>query len=192
MTTMQPAVGTARRQAGAARKQPMGSAANGARHRKAPSTSGRLSAAPATTERRAVMVGHTVQILSAYDGLQGCYGTVLGGDIGTGRLAVQVRDVTGRLHHIGYEPHEMEHVAMDDSILHNATEECLLIRRHCRLACFMEYLPINQMVTGELAKAVKSRMARLRAQICMIHRAESTRPGSRFCTALVLWEGGAR
>lgn len=192
MTTMQPAVGTARRQAGAARKQPMGSAANGARYRKAPSTSGRLATAPATTERRAVMVGHTVQILSAYDGLQGCYATVLWGDMGDGKVLVVVDGGWVARREICYLSRELRHVAMDDAIRHDADEECLLIRRHTELACFWDYLPPNQERTEELAARVDKRLERLRAQIRMIQRAESTRPGRRCCTALVLWEGGAR
>ncbi len=191
MTTMQPAVGTARRQAGAAQRQPMGSAANGARPRKAPRTSGRLSTAPATTERRAVMVGHTVEILSAYDGLQGCYARVQCGDTGDGLVLVVLLGSWGERREICYSRRELRHVAMNDTICHDADEECLLIHRHALLACCTEYMPMQQEFTVHLAEAVKRRQTRLRAQIRMIQRAESTRPGNPFCTALVLWEGGA-
>ncbi len=190
MTTMQPAVGTARRQAGAAHRQPMGRAASGAQGRKASRTSGRLKNAPATTECRAVMIKHTVQILSNYDGLRGLYGTVVRGDTGDGKVLVEV-SIGDTRRTICYLSREVEHVAMDDAILHNATEECLLIRRYLRLTCCIDYMPVLQEFSGNLAEAVKRRQTRLRAQIRMVQRAESTRPGNPFCTALVLWEGGA-
>lgn len=192
MTTMQPAVGTARRQAGAAQRQPMGRAASGAQGRKASRTSGRLKNAPATTERRAVMIRHTVEILSNYDGLCGVYGTVVRGDTGDGKVLVEVRWPTDTPRQICYLSREVEHVAMDDAILHNATEECLLIHRHLRLTCCIDYMPVLQEFSGHMAEAVKRRQTRLQAQIRMIQRAESSRPGNPRCTALVLWEGGAR
>lgn len=190
MTTMQPAVGTARRQAGAAHRQPMGRAASGAQGRKATRTSGRLMKGSATTERRAVMIRHTVQIWSDYDGLCGQYGTVVRGDTGDGKVlvAVSIGDIRRT---ICYLSREVEHVAMGETLLHDADEECLLILRHTRLACCTEYMPMQQEFTAHLAEAVKRRQTRLRAQIRMIQRAESTRPGNPFCTALVLWEGGA-
>lgn len=191
MTTMQPAVGTARRHAGAAQRQPMGRAASGVRSRKATRTSGRLIEGPATTERRAVMVGHTVQIRSDYDSRCGLYGTVVRGDMGDGKVLVDVCWPSDTRRPICYLSREVEHVAMDDAILHNATEECLLIRRYLRLTCCIDYMPVQQEFSGHMAEAVKRRQTRLQAQIRMIQRMESTRPGNPFCTALVLWEGGA-
>ena len=190
MSTMQPAVGTARRQAGAARRQPMGSAASGATRRKAPRTSGRLSTVPAALERRAVMVQHTVQIRSNYDGLRGCYGTVLRGDVGDGTVLVAVSAPCSPRREICYATREVRHVAMDDAIMHDADEECRLIRRYVQLGSFEDYLPYCQAVNPGLAEAVKVWLARLRVQIRAIQRVKSTRPGSRYCTAMVLWKGG--
>ncbi len=190
MSTMQPAVGTARRQAGAAHEQPMGRAASGASRRKAPRTSGRLSTAQ-TTERRAVMVKHTVQVLSNYDGLRGYFGTVVRGDVGDRTVLVAVSAPGGQRREICYATREVRHVAMDDAIMHDADEECWLIRRHTELVCFTAYMPYHQIVTAELAQAVEARLSRLRAQIRTIQRVQGTRPGSRYCTALAVWKGGA-
>lgn len=187
MSTME-AVGTVRRQAGAAHRQPMGSAASGATRRKAQRTSGRLSTAQ-TTECRAVMVKHTVQILSNYADLRGYYGTVVRGDVGDRTVLVAVSAPGGQRREICYATREVRHVAMDDAIMHDADEECRLIRRSVQLACPEDYMPRTQTVTAELAEAVKARLSRLRAQIRAIQRAKSTRPGNRFCTALVAGKG---
>ena len=56
---------------------------------KRPKYKARVLPAKLSTDRRFVMVGHMVKILTDYDGLQGDYGEVIGADFGDGKVLVK-------------------------------------------------------------------------------------------------------
>jgi len=147
------------------------------------------------------MVGHTVRVLVDYDGLRGCFGTVLEGDFGDGKVLVAVTGaVTDQRREICFLIREVETVPMNDTLTHTGQlaapdhEVYLLIRRNVdqrRLACSGE-------LSDRLAAALQRRSDRLRAEVRSLQRARAVRDahkwlrafGSPCCTALVVVQGG--
>lgn len=75
-----------------------------------------------SVETRAVMIGHTVIILSAFDGLRGHYATVLSVKQGDRTYLVETTDKR----RICYTAKELQVVPLGDTIRHGASDENLM------------------------------------------------------------------
>lgn len=172
--------------------------------RKRQATKRSTPATAETTDRRFVLVRHTVQIKSDFDGLQGTFATVIRGDDGDGKIIVRIPashylNRTNQDRDIMYCGGEWEHVVMDDSVLHSGkgehAEAAALIRRSVNLIGWE--LDAIAPDTPERHEAAKRRKEKLTIRIRELQRRENERKahwfalvtGRPFCSSIVLWTG---
>lgn len=129
-------------------------------------------------ERRFVIVGQTVRVLIDYDGLKGCYGTVVGGDHSDGKVLVLIRD--RRVCFLSRELVVIPDLMADEV---DCAVECRLVSRAARLKVMAKY----DAPSDSLRAAILRRYDRLVVQIRAIQRAK----GHWNSTALVVWNGRA-
>ena len=155
-------------------------------------------------ETRAVMVGHTVRVLVDYDNLKGCFGTVLEGDFGDGKVLVGVASMSheARRREVCFLSRELELVPGNDPLTHTGNlmsrdnDVHLLIRRCTDLRMMAR----GGKVSEALQERLQRRAQRLHHEIRCLQRARAAGEahkwvklvGNPCCTALVSWEGGAR
>lgn len=173
-------------------------------NRKRHATKRSAPATAATTDRRFVLVRHTVQIKSDFDGLQGAFATVIRGDDGDGKIIVRIpashcMNRTNQDRDIMYFSGEWEHVVMDDAILHGSkaehAEAATLIRRSANLIGWeLDGIAPH---TPERYEASERRRQKLKVRIRELQRRENERKAyalreltwKPFCSSIVLWTG---
>jgi hypothetical protein len=155
--------------------------------------------------RRFVMLGHTVKIVnprSEWSELRGSYGTVTN-QWGDGSVCVSVtrpgRDGPSR---ICFSRGEIEIVPMGDTLRHADTEEYRLVIRSVAFSQMPKWGgPDGQPLSDVLKAAVMRRSERLQKEIKDVQRIAkhsliktefwAMARISNYCTALVLYTGGA-
>jgi len=153
----------------------------------------------ACSERRAVMMGGTVRILSDDDGYRGRYGEV----IVAGPCGVLVKiEVGGKEHRISYMMDEVSFVPMNDIVAHVAAdaqsedlhrEEYALVNRAVRLKLLRKHWALDLRTPEPPAErcllAAERRSARLSATVRNLQRRWREANWSP-CTSLVVYAGG--
>jgi hypothetical protein len=138
-----------------------------------------------TTERRAVMVGHTVRILADYDGLQGHYAKVLSS--GGGQVEVDVH-LYGKLEprRVIFLERELVVVPMNDALRDTGKAMVIdgevygMIRRCTDLRMVARHGGVSALVAERLERRAK----RLHDEVRCLQRARSVREAHRFVTVL--------
>lgn len=166
----------------------------------------------AATERRFVLVKHTVQIKADYDGLKGVFAQVVRGDDGDGKVIVKVG--AGHVYNRTNQDREIllcrgewELVIGDDYIRHGSVgehaEAGALISRSANLIGWE--LEAIAPETGERHAAANCRREKLKVRIRGLQAHAERRRRERWsreyarvgyndgrCTSIVPWTGGAK
>lgn len=157
---------------------------------------------PKTTRFR--MIGQTVCIhcpREEWSELKGRYATVVN-QWCDGSVLVEVERWYGSKARICFARHEVEHVALNDYLLHHEDAECSLIERSVRLGGYAgPYVPEHGWISDKVRDELYRRSDSLKVEIRALQRikwhslskcARNERHGlSNFCTAIVPYEGGA-